>query len=183
MSGWVKHLTGVPTIAVGGVGLAQTGIRSSAAASLDALVAPLARGEIDLLAVGRAVLADPEWPRMLRAGRAAEGQDRQGDWKSCSSGVIATAAIPRRRTTDDTMEKGGRPFLCRVEQTQAPQVGALDQPVLALGEGILHHNHRVRGRQEVAFAAGAEGAEHVVDRGRVRLDPGGNRRAVRCPHR
>ncbi len=74
MSGWVKHLTGVPTIAVGGVGLAQTGIRSSAAASLDALVAPLARGEIDLLAVGRAVLADPEWPRMLRAGRAAEGQ-------------------------------------------------------------------------------------------------------------
>ena len=74
MSGWVKHLTGVPTIAVGGVGLAQTGIRSSAAASLDALAAPLARGEIDLLAVGRAVLADPDWPHLLRAGRADQGR-------------------------------------------------------------------------------------------------------------
>lgn len=74
MSGWVKELTGLPTISVGGVGLEQAGIKSSAAGSLDALAGPLERGEIDLLAVGRAVLADPDWPRLLREGRATAGK-------------------------------------------------------------------------------------------------------------
>jgi 2,4-dienoyl-CoA reductase-like NADH-dependent reductase (Old Yellow Enzyme family) len=73
MSSWVKELTGLPTISVGGIGLAKPGIKSSAAASLDALAAPLARGEFDLLAVGRALLADPNWVRLLREGRAEEG--------------------------------------------------------------------------------------------------------------
>lgn len=79
MSSWVKELTGLPTISVGGVGLEQAGIKSSAAASLDALSGPLARGEIDLLAVGRAVLADPTWPRLLRDGRADEGKGFEKD--------------------------------------------------------------------------------------------------------
>lgn len=74
MSGWVKELTGLPTITVGGVGLAQAGLKSSAAASLDALEGPLSRGEIDLLAVGRAVLADPNWPTLLREGHPESGR-------------------------------------------------------------------------------------------------------------
>lgn len=74
MSSWVKELTGLPTISVGGIGLEQAGIKSSAAASLDAVAGPLGRGEFDLLAVGRAVLADPDWPRLLREGRAAQGR-------------------------------------------------------------------------------------------------------------
>lgn len=74
MSGWVKELTGLPTISVGGVGLEQAGIKTSAAASMDALAAPLARGEIDLLAVGRAVLADADWPKLVRGGRADQGK-------------------------------------------------------------------------------------------------------------
>ncbi|PVA05741.1 12-oxophytodienoate reductase [Thalassorhabdomicrobium marinisediminis] len=74
MSSWVKELTGLPTISVGGVGLEQAGIKSSAAGSLETLAAPLNRGEIDLLAVGRAVLADPNWPKLVRDGRAEEGK-------------------------------------------------------------------------------------------------------------
>ena len=74
MSSWVKELTGLPTISVGGVGLEQTGTKASAAASLDSLAGPLERGEIDLLAVGRAVLADSDWLRLVREGRASEGR-------------------------------------------------------------------------------------------------------------
>ncbi|WP_029375631.1 NADH:flavin oxidoreductase [Oceanicola sp. S124] len=74
MSGWVKDLTGLPTITVGGVGLEQAGIKTSAAASLDALEGPLSRGEIDLLAVGRAVLADPNWPQLLQRGCPETGR-------------------------------------------------------------------------------------------------------------
>lgn len=74
LSSWVRELTGLPTISVGGIGLAQAGIKSSAAASLDSLAAPLARGEYDLLAVGRALLADPNWPNLVREGRALDGK-------------------------------------------------------------------------------------------------------------
>ncbi|WP_323763977.1 NADH:flavin oxidoreductase [Marinovum sp.] len=74
MAGWVTELTGLPTISVGGVGLEQAGIKSSAAASVEAIEGPLARGEIDLLAVGRAVLADPDWPHLLRKGRPEAGR-------------------------------------------------------------------------------------------------------------
>jgi 2,4-dienoyl-CoA reductase-like NADH-dependent reductase (Old Yellow Enzyme family) len=34
----------------------------------------LARGEYDLLAVGRALLADPNWPNLVREGRALDGK-------------------------------------------------------------------------------------------------------------
>jgi 2,4-dienoyl-CoA reductase-like NADH-dependent reductase (Old Yellow Enzyme family) len=76
-AGWVKKLTGKPTITVGSVGLdgdllgAFQG-KSSQAQSLDALLERLDRGEFDLVAVGRALLNDPQWLRKIKDGRAQE---------------------------------------------------------------------------------------------------------------
>ncbi len=72
-AGWAKKLTGAATISVGSVGLsgdfmAAFGGESSTPASLDVLVHRLERGEFDLIAVGRAILADPNWVTKVRAG-------------------------------------------------------------------------------------------------------------------
>ena len=75
LAGWVKQLTGKPTITVGSVGLAgalsTTDIGEAADADDD--LAPLARrvaaGEFDLVAVGRALLADPLWVEKMKAGK------------------------------------------------------------------------------------------------------------------
>ena len=65
-AGWAKKLTGAATIAVGSVGLsgdsssAFRGERSSSV-NLDRLVERMERDEFDLIAVGRALLSDPNW--------------------------------------------------------------------------------------------------------------------------
>jgi 2,4-dienoyl-CoA reductase-like NADH-dependent reductase (Old Yellow Enzyme family) len=81
VAGWAKKLTGKPTISVGSVGLAGefTGLYTDALVkrdeSLDALVERMERGEFDLIAVGRALLNDPEWAAKVKAGRFAELKD------------------------------------------------------------------------------------------------------------
>jgi 2,4-dienoyl-CoA reductase-like NADH-dependent reductase (Old Yellow Enzyme family) len=42
---------------------------------LDEITARLDRGEFDLIAVGRAVLQDPEWALKVKAGRQDELRD------------------------------------------------------------------------------------------------------------
>ncbi len=79
-AGWVKRLLGVPTISVGSVGLSGEFIgafqgQSSHPASLEGLVARMERGEFDLIAVGRALLADPLWVDKVREGRREELND------------------------------------------------------------------------------------------------------------
>jgi 2,4-dienoyl-CoA reductase-like NADH-dependent reductase (Old Yellow Enzyme family) len=76
-AGWAKKLTGVPTITVGSVGLSGEFIAAFAGegsqpASLDGLLERLDRGEFDLVAVGRALLQDPEWAVKVREGRTDE---------------------------------------------------------------------------------------------------------------
>jgi len=76
-AGWAKKLTGKPTITVGSVGLsgefiAAYGGEASEPASLDGLVERLERDEFDMVAVGRALLQDPEWVEKVRAGRTGE---------------------------------------------------------------------------------------------------------------
>jgi 2,4-dienoyl-CoA reductase-like NADH-dependent reductase (Old Yellow Enzyme family) len=71
LAGWAKKVTGVPTISVGSVGLsndffAAFGGRSSEAASLDQLIERMERDEFDLIAVGRALLSDPDWVEKVR---------------------------------------------------------------------------------------------------------------------
>jgi len=76
-AGWAKKLTGKPTITVGSVGLtgefiAAWGGEASQPASLDNLLERLDRGEFDMVAVGRALLQDPEWAVKVRDGRNDE---------------------------------------------------------------------------------------------------------------
>jgi 2,4-dienoyl-CoA reductase-like NADH-dependent reductase (Old Yellow Enzyme family) len=76
-AGWTKKITGVPTITVGSVGLSGDFIggyagEKSEPASLDRLEEMLDRGDFDMVAVGRALLQDPEWVVKIREGRHAE---------------------------------------------------------------------------------------------------------------
>ncbi|MBA6441659.1 MULTISPECIES: NADH:flavin oxidoreductase [Streptomyces] len=78
IAGWTKKVTGKPVITVGSVGLDsafQPGSLSGANAaveSIDRLLEPLERDEFDLVAVGRALLADPEWADKVLTGRVNE---------------------------------------------------------------------------------------------------------------
>ncbi|GAB4052276.1 NADH:flavin oxidoreductase [Catellatospora paridis] len=75
MAGWAKKLTGKPTITVGSVGLSedviatQQGGKEARVAGVEKLLDRLERDEFDLVAVGRALLADPEWLQKILAGR------------------------------------------------------------------------------------------------------------------
>lgn len=79
-AGWAKKLTGLPTITVGSVGLSSDFIgafqgQDSEARSLDDLIERLEKDEFDLVAVGRAVLQDPEWATKVKEGRNDELKD------------------------------------------------------------------------------------------------------------
>lgn len=79
IAGWTRKLTGKPVITVGSVGLdaafgpdsfaegARVGITS-----VDRLADRLQRDEFDLVAVGRALLADPEWAHKILTERERE---------------------------------------------------------------------------------------------------------------
>lgn len=80
VAGWAKKLTGKPTISVGSVGLsgeftATYAGEASQPAPLDRLVEIMDRGDFDLIAVGRALLQDPEWVQKIRDGRMNELKD------------------------------------------------------------------------------------------------------------
>lgn len=84
LAGWVKKLSGLPTISVGSVGLSTefTGAfqgQGSAAGKLDDVLARLDRGEFDLVAVGRALLQDPEWALKVQQRRFDELRDYQAN--------------------------------------------------------------------------------------------------------
>ncbi len=84
VAGWVKALTGKPAISVGSVGLsgeftATYGGEVSQPAALDRLVEMMERGDFDLIAVGRALLQDPQWAEKVRLGRIEELKDFSKD--------------------------------------------------------------------------------------------------------
>lgn len=78
LAGWTKKITGKPSITVGSVGIEQEMLETMFSAvpttlgKFDHLVEMLARGDFDLVAVGRALLVDPEWPNKVR--RQAYGE-------------------------------------------------------------------------------------------------------------
>ncbi len=78
LAGWTKKLTGRPTIAVGSVTLGTDMMTSfgtddpSGLNGIDSLLDCMERGEFDLIAVGRALISNPEWPRIVQSGE----QDR-----------------------------------------------------------------------------------------------------------
>lgn len=79
-AGWVKKLTGKTTITVGSVGLdtdyvsLYTEGKGAGHTDIDALLERLSNDEFDLVAVGRALLGDPEWAVKIRDGRLNELQ-------------------------------------------------------------------------------------------------------------
>ncbi|MEU6301355.1 NADH:flavin oxidoreductase [Streptomyces chartreusis] len=77
LAGWTKKLTGKPTITVGSVGLdgeflgAFVG-QGSGVKGIDDLLDRLESEEFDFVAVGRALLQDPEWAAKVLDGRFGE---------------------------------------------------------------------------------------------------------------
>jgi 2,4-dienoyl-CoA reductase-like NADH-dependent reductase (Old Yellow Enzyme family) len=76
LAGWTRKLTGKPTITVGSVGLdgefLQFMVKTDKVAepaSLENLLERLNNQEFDLVAVGRALLVDPDWAIKVREGR------------------------------------------------------------------------------------------------------------------
>jgi 2,4-dienoyl-CoA reductase-like NADH-dependent reductase (Old Yellow Enzyme family) len=76
-AGWAKKLTGKTTITVGSIGLSGDFIAAfqgekATPQSLDELLRRFDRGDFDLVAVGRALLADAAWARKIHEGRTGE---------------------------------------------------------------------------------------------------------------
>ena len=81
LAGWTKKITGKPTITVGSVGLSTDFIESNfldqkgsdvPLRQLDDLLTRMTNDEFDLVAVGRALLQDPEWILKVKQGRLDE---------------------------------------------------------------------------------------------------------------
>jgi 2,4-dienoyl-CoA reductase-like NADH-dependent reductase (Old Yellow Enzyme family) len=83
LAGWVKRLSGKPTMCCGGIGLGKgaasfgdAGVygktASSSLAELDRLCDMLEREEFDMVSLARAILGDAHWPAKVRHGREHE---------------------------------------------------------------------------------------------------------------
>ena len=79
LAGWTRKLTGKPTITVGSVGLDGEFLqfmvntdKIAQPASLEKLLERLNNDEFDLVAVGRALLVDPDWAQKVRDGREGD---------------------------------------------------------------------------------------------------------------
>ncbi|MFX3616483.1 MAG: NADH:flavin oxidoreductase [Sporolactobacillus sp.] len=80
LAGWTKRLSGKPTITVGSIGLDNEfsnyfNDRKGAGVditNIEGLIERVEKNEFDLVAVGRALLADPAWARKIREGKINE---------------------------------------------------------------------------------------------------------------
>lgn len=79
LGGWIKEITGKPVITVGSVGMDRDlmqdfveGISSPMLGRLEDLVRMFERGEFDLVALGRVLLADPNWLEKIEQKRLDE---------------------------------------------------------------------------------------------------------------
>jgi len=74
LAAWAKKLSGKPAMAVGGVGLSESLFKSfeTGGASVENnfydVAERIERGEFDMIALGRALIADPNWPEKVRRG-------------------------------------------------------------------------------------------------------------------
>jgi 2,4-dienoyl-CoA reductase-like NADH-dependent reductase (Old Yellow Enzyme family) len=74
LAGWAKKVTGKLSMAVGGIGLdkgyydSQRDGASRPAHNFEPLLERFARGEFDLVEVGRSLLHDPQWTYKVRVG-------------------------------------------------------------------------------------------------------------------
>ncbi|MEX1033213.1 MAG: NADH:flavin oxidoreductase [Cellvibrionaceae bacterium] len=74
LAGWTKEITSKPSISVGSVSLNEEFVASfkgadAAVASIDNLVERMENGEFDLIAIGRALLANSDWANKVNDGK------------------------------------------------------------------------------------------------------------------
>ncbi len=79
LAAWTKKLTGKAAMSVGSVSLdedffadVKDGFKSANVADLNKLSELMERGDFDLIAVGRALIANPDWANLVREGREKE---------------------------------------------------------------------------------------------------------------
>ena len=80
LAGWTQRITGKPAITVGSVGLdadftpkpGELTFKEADPASIDTLLHRLDNQEFDLVAVGRALIANPDWVNLVEAKRMDE---------------------------------------------------------------------------------------------------------------
>ena len=78
LAGWTKKLSGKPTISVGSVGLNEEFVATyregghADAVGLDELIRRMDAEEFDLIAVGRAQIANPTWANLIKEKREGE---------------------------------------------------------------------------------------------------------------
>jgi len=89
LAGWTKKLTGLPTISVGSVGLSSDFIgafqgQGSKSQPISTVREKIEAGEFDLIAVGRALLQDPEWVTKIKEGR----EDDLADYDAKALGTL-----------------------------------------------------------------------------------------------
>ena len=81
LAGWAKKVTGKASMTVGSVGLesplevTKMGDMTASQVSIDnlrPLIRMVERAEIDLVALGRIILTNPDWPHLVRYGRFSE---------------------------------------------------------------------------------------------------------------
>jgi len=79
LAGWTKKISGLPTVSVGSVSLNLDFVTSFTKSEmdfsgLDKLVTMMERGDFDLIAIGRALIANPDWANKVKAGKLDELQ-------------------------------------------------------------------------------------------------------------
>lgn len=84
LAGWTKKITGKPTITVGSVGLNEDFFsafagKGSSTRSIDDLIERMDNGEFDLVAIGRALLQDPNWSNKIRESKHQELEQFSGE--------------------------------------------------------------------------------------------------------
>jgi 2,4-dienoyl-CoA reductase-like NADH-dependent reductase (Old Yellow Enzyme family) len=78
LAGWTKKLTGKPTITVGSITLGADVMTSFGSpekvevTGIEDVLDRLERGEFDLVAVGRALIVNPNWAAQIKAGAIAD---------------------------------------------------------------------------------------------------------------
>lgn len=80
LAGWTRKITGKPAVTVGSVGLnadflpdeGDSGFKEAQPASLDNLIKRMEADEFDLVAVGRALIANPDWANKVQQGATSE---------------------------------------------------------------------------------------------------------------
>jgi 2,4-dienoyl-CoA reductase-like NADH-dependent reductase (Old Yellow Enzyme family) len=74
LAGWTRQLTGKITMAVGGVGTGRdfftrvTGTPGLVANNIDRVAKAMSDGQFDLIGIGRALMADPQFIHKVRVG-------------------------------------------------------------------------------------------------------------------